>query len=388
MSTILHLDMDAFFAAVEQQDNPEYKNKPLIIGGRKDALRGVVSTCSYEARKFGIHSAMPIKRAVALCPHGIFIPGRMERYQEVSRQILNILPQFTPIIEPLSIDEAFLDMTGCEHFYNSLTDMGTAVKEQIQLETGLTASVGIAPNKFLAKIASDWEKPNGLTVITSDQIDEFLLKLPLSKIWGVGNKTQQVLIENGIKNVQDIRNHPLESLKKKLGNSLGTHLYQLSRGIDHRKVEPNNAVKSISQEVTFAENSRDLDFLKSQLASMTEKVGYRLRQQKLYARTVNIKVRFGDFKTITRSHTLDYTISDNDSIFKIGWDLFTKIPFEPIRLLGIGVSNFSLDQQLSLFDNTTETNELAEVLDKINTRYNTVAVTKGRTLIGKEKQSK
>lgn len=386
MRTILHLDMDAFFAAVEQHDNPEYRNKPLIIGGRKDSPRGVVSTCSYEARKYGIHSAMPLKRAVSLCPHGIFIPGRMTRYQEVSQQIFAILPEFSPLVEPLSIDEAFLDMTGCEHFYKDLYDMGMTIKKAIKIKTGLTASIGIAPNKFLAKLASDWKKPDGLTIIRPEQIDEFLLQVPLGKLWGVGDKTKQILRQNRINSMQELRQQSLDNLIKILGNSLGNHLYQLCRGIDHRQVEPEAPVKSISQEITFEKDSKDLEFLKSQLAVMAEKVGFRLRQQKLYARTVNIKVRFSDFKTITRSHTLEYTISDNDSIFNIGWNLFLQIPLAPIRLLGIGVSNLSVNQQLSLFDNTVETNKLAEVLDKINTRYQNIAITKGRTLFNKDEQ--
>ena len=193
MGTIMHVDMDAFFAAVEILDNPHYAGKPVIVGGHKDSKRGVVSTCSYEARKYGIHSAMPITKAVALCPHGIFIPGRMKRYQEVSSQVHAIFPQFSPIVEPLSVDEAFLDMTGCEHFYSSLEHMGQALKKEIRRQTGLTASVGIAPNKFLAKLASDWKKPDGLFVFYPHEVQSFLHDLTVSRIWGVGNRIEPAL---------------------------------------------------------------------------------------------------------------------------------------------------------------------------------------------------
>lgn len=379
MATILHVDMDAFYAAVEQLDHPEYRNKPLIIGGTKDSVRGVVSTCSYEARKYGVRSAMPIKRAVALCPHGIFIPGRMARYQEVSRQIHAVFQDFSPVVESLSIDEAFLDMTGCEHFYPSLKAMGQAIKDRIKEETGLTCSVGIGPNKFLAKLASDWQKPDGLTIIYPDQVDQFLLNLPVGKLWGVGEKSKKVLRKLGINTVRDLRGKSLNWLQENLGANFGTHLYNLSRGIDSRDVEPAGEAKSISQEITFDHDYEDQEFLRSQLAIMAEKVGYRLRREKLYTRTVTIKVRYNDFSTITRSQTLDYAICDDDSLFSIGWKLFQTVKKAPVRLLGIGAHNLVHNQQLSLFDNTVETNKLAQVIDQINQKYGK-AITKGRTL--------
>jgi len=379
MATILHVDMDAFYAAVEQLDHPEYRNKPLIIGGTKDSVRGVVSTCSYEARKYGVRSAMPIKRAVALCPHGIFIPGRMARYQEVSRQIHAVFQDFSPVVESLSIDEAFLDMTGCEHFYPSLKAMGQAIKDRIKEETGLTCSVGIGPNKFLAKLASDWQKPDGLTIIYPDQVDQFLLNLPVGKLWGVGEKSKKVLRKLGINTVRDLRGKSLNWLQENLGANFGTHLYNLSRGIDSRDVEPAGEAKSISQEITFDHDYEDQEFLRSQLAIMAEKVGYRLRREKLYTRTVTIKVRYNDFSTITRSQTLDYAICDDDSLFSIGWKLFQTVKKAPVRLLGICAHNLVHNQQLSLFDNTVETNKLAQVIDQINQKYGK-AITKGRTL--------
>ncbi|HXK97791.1 MAG TPA: DNA polymerase IV [Limnochordia bacterium] len=379
MATILHVDMDAFYAAVEQLDHPEYRGKPLIIGGTKDSVRGVVSTCSYEARKYGVRSAMPIKRAVALCPHGIFIPGRMHRYQEVSRQIHAVFQDFSPLVESISIDEAFLDMTGCEHFYPSLEAMGRAVKDRIKNETGLTCSVGIGPNKFLAKLASEWQKPDGLTIIYPDQVDAFLLNLPVGKIWGVGVKSKEALKKLGINTVRDLREKSLDWLQQNLGPSFGTHLYNLCRGIDSREVTPYSEAKSISQEITFDHDYEDEEFLRSQLAAMAEKVGYRLRREKLYARTVTIKVRYGDFSTITRSQTLDYAVCDDDSLFNIGWKLLQTVKKAPVRLLGIGAHNLVHNQQMSLFDNTVETNKLAEVMDQINQKYGK-AITKGRTL--------
>ena len=301
MRTIMHVDMDAFFAAVEVLDNPEYAGKPLIIGGYKDSPRGVVSTASYEARKFGVRSAMPISRAAVLCPHGIFIPGRMYRYQEVSEQVHSIFPEFSPVVEPLSIDEAFLDMTGCEHFYSSLEEMGMRLKNRIKEETGLTASVGIASNKFLAKLASDWRKPDGLFVLRPHQVQGFLRDLPVSKLWGVGKKSEAVLHEHGLHYVRDILPRSLTWLQERLGAALGLQVYNLARGLDERPVTPMRDAQSIGHEITFDEDQDSFSFLRQQLARMSEKVGWRLRNQGFYARTVSIKVRFGDFKTLTRS---------------------------------------------------------------------------------------
>ncbi|HHU61294.1 MAG TPA: DNA polymerase IV, partial [Natronincola sp.] len=347
MRTIMHVDMDAFFASVEILDNPDYKGKPVIVGGRKDSPRGVVSAASYEARKFGVRSAMPIFKAVVLCPHGIFVPGRMDRYQEISRQIHDLFPQVSPLIEPLSIDEAFLDMSGCEHFYTSLEDMGLHLKKLIKQETGLTASVGIAPNKFLAKLASDWRKPDGLFVIRPEDVQKFLYELPVNKIWGVGKKSEERLHQLGLYHVKDILPHSLEWLQKNVGEALGNQIYHLARGLDERPVVANQKAKSIGQETTFSEDQESLPFLRHQLAQMSENVGWRLREQGFYARTVSIKVRFHNFKTITRSHSLNYSFNDDDTIFSEALQLLNDIKLQPIRLLGVTVSNFSVGSQLS-----------------------------------------
>lgn len=386
MATIMHVDMDAFFAAVEILDNPEYKGKPLIIGGYKDSRRGVVSTCSYEARKYGIHSAMPIVKAAALCPHGVFIPGRMKRYQEVSRQIHAIFPEFSPVVEPLSIDEAFLDMTGCEHFYDSLEAMGMSLKKRIKETTGLTASVGIAPNKFLAKLASDLEKPDGLTVIRPDEISTILNPLPVGKLWGVGKKAEQELNRIGIYKIGDLLAYSLPELEEKFGSSFGPHLYYLARGIDNRKVEPIHEAKSIGHEITFDEDQTSFALIRGQLGRLVEDVGWRLRQHGLYARTVTLKIRYYDFKTITRSHTHETSFCDDDTIFQTAVSLLEKERLRPVRLIGVTVSNLTETAQLSLFDETENARKLSAVMDTINARFKRGAITKGRTLIDEQTQ--
>lgn len=263
-----------FFAAVEVLDNPEYAGKPLIVGGRKDSPRGVVSTASYEARKFGVHSAMPIAKAAALCPpDGIFVSGRMARYREVSTQIQNIFPLFSPLVEPLSIDEAFLDMTGCEHFYTSLEQMGHELKQSIYKTTGLTASVGIAPNKFLAKLASDWRKPDGLFVLRPPtEVQAFLKELPVGKLWGVGRKSEEMLQRLNIHSVKDILPHSETWLQERVGAALGSQIYNLARGWDERPpVVAGQQAQSIGHEITFSEDHEDFAFLRHQLARMSEK---------------------------------------------------------------------------------------------------------------------
>lgn len=381
MRTIMHVDMDAFFAAVEVLDHPHYANKPLIIGGYKDSPRGVVSTASYEARKFGVHSAMPIAQAVLLCPQGIFIPGRMKRYQEISHQIHQIFPQFSPLVEPLSIDEAFLDMTGCEHFYPNLEEMGLSLKKQIKQEVGLTASVGIGPNKFLAKLASDWEKPDGLTIIKPDQVEQFLADLPVHKLWGVGKKSAARLHELNLHYVRDLLPHSESSLQAQVGTALGSQIYNLARGIDERPVQPDQQIQSIGHELTFTTDTAEWDFLRRQLANLSEKVGWRLREHKLQAKTITIKVRFHNFKTITRSHTLVQSFNDDDTIFQEAILLLQAISLEPVRLLGVTVSNFSQGRQLALFSPLpASTSQINEVMDGINRKFAPGTITKGRTL--------
>ncbi len=387
MAVILHVDMDAFYAAVELLDHPEYCGLPLIVGGEKSSRRGVVATCSYEARKFGVHSAMSIPRAVQLCPQGIFIPTRMERYQEVSRQIHGLFDEFSPVVEPLSVDEAFLDMTGCEHFYESLEDMGQRIKERIRSVTGVTASVGIAPNKFLAKLASDHNKPDGLLVLRPEDTDPFLLSLPVKKLWGVGQVAQRQLAQRGIYTIRDLRQRSQEWLEKEFGN-FGIHIFQLARGIDERKVEPAGQAKSIGQELTFDDDYADEDTIKGILSQLADKVGWRLRKHSLYTRTIVLKVRTPEFSTYTRSFTLKESVQDNDTLFNTAWRLYQEFKGQPLRLIGITAANLGREgQQLSLFDDNATGRKLSEVMDALNDRYESTALTKGRSLLGRRKET-
>src|SRR5690554_2393649 len=261
---IMHVDMDAFYAAVEQMDKPELKGKPVIVGGVSLSNRGVVSTASYEARKYGVHSAMPIVEAKRLCPDAVFLPGRHERYSEVSRQIFEIFYQYTPLVEQISIDEAFLDLTGCSRLFGDSIQIGRRIKEDIYNKFGLTASIGLARNKFLAKLASDMEKPDGFFVIEDKDIDRILEPLDVNKIWGVGKKTAEILRSRGIDTIGRLKTLPLEELENLLGKN-GIRLYYLSRGIDNRRVEVDNPVKSISHEEIFAENISDKNAILSSL---------------------------------------------------------------------------------------------------------------------------
>ncbi len=271
--TVVHVDMDAFFASVETLLHPEYRGKPLVVGADPKIGRGVVSTCNYEARKYGIHSAMPIREAYRRCPHAIFVRPDFASYERYSRMVRVVLDRFSPRVEPLSIDEAFLDMTGCEHFYPSLRAMGLAIKEAIREATGLTASVGVAPNKFLAKLASDFDKPDGLVVVEPGQVQAFLDPLPVEKVWGVGQKGASRLRAHGIATVADLRRRSLAWLRREFGPAFGEHLYQLARGIDHRSVEPYSEPQSMSREITFDVDVEDPSRLRSVLASLVADVG-------------------------------------------------------------------------------------------------------------------
>lgn len=381
MRTIVHMDMDAFFAAIEVLDNPSLAGKPVIVGGPKDSRRGVVATCSYEARRYGVRSAMPIQQAAQLCPDGIFLSGRMQRYREVSSLVYEVLESFSPVIEPLSIDEAFLDMSGCEHFYSDAGEMGRTVKSRIQGGTGLICSVGIAPNKFLAKLASDLRKPDGLVVVSPDEIDHLLLDLPVTKLWGVGAKSGEMLARHGIHRVSDLRTRSLEWLRTNFGKA-GDSLYRLSRGIDDRPVEPPMEAKSIGHETTFPEDIADPGRIRAVLAELVAHVGRRLRRDTRTARSVILKVRYADFETLTRSRSVPHPFRDDDTLFAVASDLLSKVPHRmPLRLLGVYVSDFCEARQSSLFeDPRLET--VSTLLDSINGRYAKQIVARGRELRG------
>ena len=379
--TVVHVDMDAFFASVETLLHPEYRGKPLVVGADPKIGRGVVSTCNYEARKYGIHSAMPIREAYRRCPHAIFVRPDFASYERYSRMVRVVLDRFSPRVEPLSIDEAFLDMTGCEHFYPSLRAMGLAIKEAIREATGLTASVGVAPNKFLAKLASDFDKPDGLVVVEPGQVQAFLDPLPVEKVWGVGQKGASRLRAHGIATVADLRRRSLAWLRREFGPAFGEHLYQLARGIDHRSVEPYSEPQSMSREITFDVDVEDPSRLRSVLASLVADVGARLRREGRWARTVTLKVRYPDFTTITRRRTADRAFQDDDRIFALASALLGSVDTRrPVRLLGVGVSDFVETQQISLFEDDTRSEAVSRVMDAINQRAGRRQIKRGREL--------
>lgn len=378
MRTVVHVDMDAFYASVETLRNPELRGKPVIVGGDPESQRGVVATCSYEARRFGVRSAMPMREAVKRCPHAIFLRPDMKTYERYSHRVHHVFESFTPLVEPISIDEAFLDLTGCEHFYDSLWEMGRKIKDQIAQSTGLTASVGIAPNKFLAKLASDAKKPDGLYVITPTQIDDFLLPLSVRRLPGVGPKGAEKLRLAGIETVADLRRRSLNNLQSLVGDRWGRFLYQLARGIDDRAVEPPSQSVSMSREVTFEEDIDDLATLKHVLAVQTADVGTRLRRAGLYAKSVFIKVRYGDYSTLTRRQTIASGIQDDDRLYEAASGLLDRLaPKRPVRLIGTGVTDLVKVRQVSLFEDPRK-EQLSQVIDEINARFPHRVLKKGR----------
>jgi DNA polymerase-4 len=372
MRTILHLDMDAFFASIEQHDRPELRGKPVVIGSAPDK-RGVVSTASYEARKFGIHSAMPSRTAYRLCPEAIFVHPRMARYAEVSDQIMAIMESYTPDIEPVSVDEAFLDLGGVLHFWPSAEALARALKARIRAELGLSASVGIASNKFLAKLGSDLRKPDGLTLMPTEPaaIAAFLAPLPVTRIYGVGDATAQVLKNHGLTTIGQIQALPKNQLETLFGPSFADHLYALARGEDSRALVMHWEEKSISNETTFDEDCAAPDVLRQTLLELVEQVGRRLRRHRKRARTVTIKIRFPDFKTITRQASLPQPTDTDRELIHAAFALYDGQAIKgALRLLGFGVSNLVAPgqappaQALLFEDHPPERRKKDERLDK------------------------
>jgi DNA polymerase-4 len=385
---ILHMDMDAFFAAIEQRDHPEYRGKPVIVGAdpKGGKGRGVVSTCSYEARKFGVHSAMPISQAYKLCPHGIYVWPNGRLYQQVSKEIFNLLYEFTDAIEPLSIDEAFLDVTGSIKLFGDGPEIAAKIKKRIKDEIKLTASIGVAPNKYLAKMASDLEKPDGLVVVHPDKIDEFLAPLDISRLWGAGIKTQATLKRMGIYTIGDLFKYPRDILEKKMGK-LGDHFYNLAHGIDPRHVEIDEIVKSISNEHTFAHDINDVNILYKTILQLSEKVGYRLRKKGLQGRTIHLKLRYENFSTITRNKTLASAIDSTQVLFSVIKELFDNNYQQgrKVRLLGVGISGFKNEEgdQLSLFDNQIKKHDrLDQLQDALTNRFGKHIISRAESLNG------
>jgi DNA polymerase IV len=338
MRRILHIDMDAFYASVEQRDHPELRGRPVAVGGQPNQ-RGVVAAASYEARTFGVRSAIPMSRAVRLCPSLVIVHPDFTKYRTVSKQILDIYRSVTPLVEPLSLDEAYLDVT--ENSWSEPLGMNVArrLKDEIRAATGLTASAGVAPNKFLAKIASGWKKPDGLTVIAPERMETFLQGLPVDALWGVGPVTARKLRGRGIDKLADVRAVNIEVLREAVG-SLADWLQQLSHGIDDRKVEPDQEPKSSGSENTFARDISDIAEIRAEIDGMARQAAAWLTRRALFARTVTIKVRYNDFTTITRSHTAAPT-RDEDPIAERAVALLdrTAAGRRPVRLLGVSVHN-------------------------------------------------
>ncbi len=334
--------MDAFFASVEQRDKPELRGKPVAVGGQPDK-RGVVAAASYEARTFGVHSAMSMTKAVRLCPSLVIVPPDFARYKAASTAIFSIYREVTPLVEPLSLDEAYLDVTENAFGEPLATNVAKRLKARIRAETGLTASAGVAPNKFLAKIASGWKKPDGLTVISPDRVEPFLRQLPVDALWGVGPVTARKLRERGIERLLDVRTVEDELLRAAVG-SMADWLRQLANGIDDRPVVPHRDVKSSGSENTYAEDVTDLATVRQEIAEMaTHAVGWLVRRE-LLARTVTIKVRYSDFSTITRSHTATPSRAEKDFVDRAVHLLDkTDAGVRPIRLLGVSVHNLCTD---------------------------------------------
>ena len=350
--TILHVDMDAFFTSVEQRDRPELRGKPVVVGAPPDQ-RGVVAAASYAARTFGVHSAMPSREAFQRCPQAVFLPPDGERYDEASRQIREIFERFTPLVEPLSVDEAFLDVTGVIHLFGDGEQIARQIKDTIRAETQLTASAGVAPNKFLAKLASDMDKPDGLTVVPTDpdEIAAFLAPLPVGRIWGVGKVSQRHLEQSGIHTIGQIQSFDPQRLARILGQHGAAHLHHLAFGRDEREVETEHEEKSISNEHTFTHDCRDYDEIRSVLMNLTDKVGSRLRASGKIAGLARLKLRWQGFETITRQRPMNPPACDDFSLRAMATELFDNEELiKPVRLVGFGVSNLTTESpaQLSL----------------------------------------
>jgi DNA polymerase-4 len=377
---IFHIDLDAFFASVEQALNTKLKGKPVIVGGDPER-RGVVASASYEARPFGIHAGMPLSKARRLCPQAIFIRSHFSLYKDASAKFMKILGDFSPHIEPLGFDEAYLDVTGCEEPYGSLQKLALAIKERINEELKLTASVGIATCKVVAKIASDLCKPDGLLEIAPGDEQAFLNPLPIDKLPGVGKKTEQALKEIGVTTIGELASLPLDTIKRQFG-STGAVIHCYARGIDDREVEAPGEAKSISQQLTFARDTLNRNFLEASLHNLCQEVCQELRSQNKKARCVAIRLRYADFKTITRQVNLKEASDVTQVIFTTSQHLLSKALAQqekPVRLIGIRISSlFSEGKQLSMFDSEIEKPEhLDKAIDRIRRKYGPTAIKTG-----------
>lgn len=379
---ILHVDMDAFYASIEERDRPELVGRPLIVGGAPEG-RGVVAAANYAVREFGVHSAMATAAALRRCPHAVVLPPRMEHYAGVSRRIRHIFFRYTPLVEPLALDEAFLDATGSEPLFGSAVTIARRIKEDIRREVGLVASVGVAPNKFLAKIASDLKKPDALVVVAPERVQEFLDPLPAGRLWGVGRVAADGLERMGARTIGELRRLPSEELRRRFG-AQGEHFWRLAHGLDERRVVPDREAKSISRETTFPDDLRDPDALRAWLWELAEQVGRRLRRHRLRGRTVQLKLRFADFRTITRAHTLPLATNITREIGQTAVDLLAHaLPARHpgARLLGVGVTGLENPErtQRGLFEDEErqKQSQLDAVADAIQAKFGAAALSRG-----------
>ena len=374
--------MDAFYASVEQRDRPELRGRPVVVGADPRG-RGVVAAASYEARRFGIHSAMPIGRAYRLCPAAVFLPVAMDKYARESERIMAILAAFTPLVEPLSLDEAFLDVGASRALHGSGAEIARLIRARIQADVGLTASAGVAPNKFLAKIASDLRKPDGLVEVPPGEEAAFLRDLPLRRLWGVGPSAERDLGALGARTIGDLVRLGRARLEARLGAS-GAHLWELAQGIDDRPVVPWHDPKSIGAEETFGRDTRDVARMRATLLAQADRVAAELRAAGLRGRTVTLKLRFADFRTLTRRGTEDTPTADGGEIFRRAWTALSNVPRpQAVRLIGLSVSGLGPadePRQLPLFDRPDRADRIGRVTDEVRTRFGENALVRGSLL--------
>jgi DNA polymerase-4 len=380
-ATILHVDLDAFFAAIEQRDRPELRGKPVIVGAGGADQRGVVSAASYEARRFGVRSAMPLRTAARLCPDAVFVPVDGRKYAAVSGQVMTILRRFTPAVEPVSIDEAFLDVGGTELLHGMPVDAARSIKAAIRHELALTASVGVASTKLVAKVASDLRKPDGLVVVPEGGEADFLAPLPISRLWGVGERTARALGDYGVRTIGDLASLPDDLLTRRFGRQ-GPVLAQRARGIDPSRVSGGEAAKSVSHEHTFDVDTSDQEVLERTLLALAEGVAGRLRRGRVTARTVAVKVRDSAFVTTTRQRTLDQPTDQTDLIWHTAVELARPLLRGiRVRLLGVGASQLVDAEQMALFGASDERRRQAtRAADAIRSRYGSRAIVRARLL--------
>ncbi len=380
---ILHVDMDAFYASVEALDHPELRGKPLLVGG--DGRRSVVCAASYEARKFGCRSAQPMSVARRLCPQAIVVPPRFERYRGVSDAMFAILHDVSPLVEPLSIDEAFVDVTGTERLLGPADEVARGIRRRISGELHVTASVGVAPNKFLAKLASDLRKPDGLTIVTEENVHAVLDPLPIERLWGVGPRTAERFHQLGVTTIGALRAWSEERLAREFGASSADHFARLSRGDDVRPVVPDSQSKSIGHEQTFEVDVDDAHEVRDVLMAQADAVGRRVRRHRMRARGVTVKIRYGDFETITRAATLEEPTDASEDLRRAAAEIFDRwagASFRPVRLIGVSATKLSESGvQLALFGaaDTEKKRRLDRTLDALHDRFGDGAIRRGRT---------